>query len=124
VTRTDCAEVLSSALTTGAGPGTATDVRVLLIAEKVDGFFLERLTADGGQVRTTQHDTMDEAMQAAYAEYVLSDWRRCPDEIDPLTYIRSRPGRRPDRPEATPGDWLRSGASGSSTAPRSERTPS
>lgn len=104
MTRTDCAEVLSPATAAGEGSEAATPVKVLLIAEKVDGFFLERLTADGGHLRTTQHDTMDEAMQAAYAEYVLSDWRRCPDDVDPLTYIRSRPGRRPDRPEVTPGD--------------------
>ena len=65
-------------------------VKVLLIAERVEGFFLERLTDRGVHMGTTQHDTMDEAMQQAYSEYSLSDWRSCPDDVDPLDYIRLR----------------------------------
>jgi hypothetical protein len=56
----------------------------------VEGFFLKRLTDRGELVGTTQHDTMDEAMRQAYSEYVLSDWRSCPDDGDPLEYIRTQ----------------------------------
>jgi hypothetical protein len=64
-------------------------VRVLLIAERVDGFFLERFTDRGELVFDTQHDTLDEAMWQAYSEYdAISDWRFCPDDADPLEYIR------------------------------------
>ena len=65
---------------------------VLLIHERVEGFFLERLTDRGESVGTTQHDTMDEAMWLAYSEYVLSDWTSCPDDADPLQYLRSQSG--------------------------------
>jgi hypothetical protein len=105
----DCAEVMSLAPTADKGsrpddPSTATpQVKALLIVEKVDGFFLKRLSANGEYVRTTQHDTMDEAMHQAYSEYVLSEWRRCPEDVDPLTYISSTRAS-PDLPEATPGD--------------------
>jgi hypothetical protein len=35
---------------------------------------------------------MDEAMWLAYSEYVLSDWSPCPDDTDPLEYIKSLSG--------------------------------
>ena len=66
-------------------------VKVLLIAERVDGFFLERFTDRGELVGDTQHETLDEAMRQAYSEYdALSDWRFCPDGADPLEYIRAQ----------------------------------
>ena len=87
---THCAEVLALASTaTDLPPGR---VKVLLIHERVEGFFLERLTDRGESVGTTQHDTMDEAMWLAYSEYVLSDWSPCPDDTDPLEYIKSLSG--------------------------------
>jgi hypothetical protein len=100
--RTHCAEVLSTASSpraglddfggrsgVGVGP-VAPQVRVLLIAERVDGFFLERLTEGGDVVGATRHDTMDEAMDQAYSEYAaISDWRLCPDDVDPLEYLRA-----------------------------------
>jgi hypothetical protein len=74
----------------GDSPGLA-EVKVLLIDEKVEGFFLERLTARGERVGTTQHDTMDEAMDQAYSEYdAISDWRFCPADTDPLEYLRAQ----------------------------------
>ena len=64
---------------------------MLLIAQRVDGFFLERFTDRGEPVGTTQHDTMDEAMDQAYSQYdAISGWRLCPDDTDPLQYIRSQ----------------------------------
>ena len=97
---TRCAEVLSLAPTawtqseSGGAPEVGTclpvpEAKVLLIHERVEGFFLERLTDRGEPVGTTQHDTMDEATWQAYSEYVLSDWTSCPDDTDPLEYIRS-----------------------------------
>jgi hypothetical protein len=66
-------------------------VKVLLIAERVDGFYLERLTERGELVGTTRHDTMDEAMEQVYSEYdAISDWRLCPDDADPLEYLRAQ----------------------------------
>jgi hypothetical protein len=66
------------------------DVKVLLIREGPEGFFLERLTEDGGSAGDTQHDTLDEAMRHAYSEYdSISNWRFCPDDVDPLEYIRA-----------------------------------
>ena len=101
VNRTHCAEVLSLAPTTSAQsePGDPSDVgtgrplpqvKVLLIDARVDGFFLERVIDRGDSVGTTQHDTMDEAVQQAHSEYVLSDWTNCPDDVDPLEYIRGQ----------------------------------
>jgi hypothetical protein len=98
---TRCAEVLSLAPTPGAqsesrdlsdvGTGRRLpQVKVLLIAERVDGFFLQRFTDRGELVGDTQHDTLDEAMWQAYSEYVLSDWSFCPDDVDPLEYIRAQ----------------------------------
>jgi hypothetical protein len=90
VNTTHCAEVRSLASTATGGP--LPRAAVLLIHERVEGFFLERLTDRGESVGTTQHDTMDEAMWLAYSEYVLSDWTSCPDDADPLEYIRSQSG--------------------------------
>jgi hypothetical protein len=100
VNRTHCAEVLSLVPTATAksGPGrpdagtgqALPQVKVLLIDARVDGFFLERLTDRGESAGSTQHDTMDEAMWQAYSEYVVSDWRSCPDDVDPLEYIRAQ----------------------------------
>jgi hypothetical protein len=96
-----CAEVLSLAPTprdqsesgdlsdVGTGPRLP-QVKVLLIAERVDGFLLHRFNERGEVVGETQHDTLDEAMWQAYSEYVLSDWSFCPDDVDPLEYIRAR----------------------------------
>ena len=96
--RTHCAEVLSLAPAgdgesdhpndVGIGPP-GRQVKVLLIDERVDGFFLERLTDRGEPAGTTQHDTMDEAMWQAYSEYELSDWTLCPDGVDPLEFIHA-----------------------------------
>jgi hypothetical protein len=42
-------------------------------------------------VSTTQHETLDEAMGQAYSEYdAISDWRFCPDDADPLEYIKAQ----------------------------------
>jgi len=68
-------------------------VRVLLIAERVDGFFLERFTDRGKLVCTTQHETMDEAMWQASSEFELADWRSCPEDVDPVAYIRAHSDR-------------------------------
>jgi hypothetical protein len=101
LTSTRCAEVRSLAPTprarsesgdlsdvgTGRRPA---QVKVLLIVERVDGFFLQRFTDRGELVADTQHDTLDEAMWEAYSEYVLSDWSFCPDGVDPLEYIRAQ----------------------------------
>jgi hypothetical protein len=104
VNRTRCAEVLSRAPAPRAQPepddlsdvGTRRplpQVKLLLIAERVDGFFLERLTERGQLVGTTRHDTMDGAMDQAYSEYdAISDWRLCPDDADPLEYLRAQSG--------------------------------
>lgn len=100
MSRTRCAEVLSLAPAKTAHAESADPddvatgpprhrVKVLLIDERVDGFFLERLTDRGESAGTTQHDTMDEAMWQAYSEYVLSDWTSCPDGVDPLEFIRA-----------------------------------
>jgi len=97
-----CSAVLSPALnpTAQAESGDPSDVRtgrplpqvkVLLITERVDGFVLQRLTDRGEHVGDTQHDTLDEAMSYAYCEYhAISDWRFCPDDVDPLEYMRAQ----------------------------------
>lgn len=67
------------------------DVKVLLISQKPDGFFLERFNEHGEFLGDTRHDEMDEAMREAYSEYgAISEWRLCPDDADPLEYIRGR----------------------------------
>ena len=103
VNTTRCAEVLSLSPASTAEPEDRSAVRasrppsqvkVLLIAERVEGFFLERLTDRGELVGETQHDTLDEAMWQAYSEYTaISERRFCPDDADPLEYIQtySRP---------------------------------
>lgn len=105
VSRTRCAEVLSSTPAARGQPEPADlsdagtrrpppPVKVLLIAERVDGFFLERLTEGGELVATTRHDTMDEAMDQVYSECdTISDWRLCPDDVDPLAYLRAHSDR-------------------------------
>ncbi|HTP19522.1 MAG TPA: hypothetical protein VMJ65_07955 [Solirubrobacteraceae bacterium] len=97
-----CAEVLAEAPDrkapgesgsprAAAPPDHTLDVKVLLIGQRPDGFFLERFTPGGEPVGTTRHDEMDEAMREAYSEYgQVSDWRLCPDDADPLEYIRER----------------------------------
>jgi hypothetical protein len=104
--RSHCAEVLSLAATpkspsesgnvsdlwTGRRPP---DVKALFIDERVEGFFLERFNGHGELVGTTQHETMDEAMWQAYSEYELTDWRSCPEDVDPAAYIRARPDSDP-----------------------------
>jgi hypothetical protein len=102
MSRTYCSEVLSVVPTrrsqseprdlsdVGAGPRQP-QVKVLLIVERVEGFFLQRLTDRGEHVGDTQHDTLDEAMSYAYSEYdAISDWRFCPDDADPLEYIEAQ----------------------------------
>jgi hypothetical protein len=101
MSRTYCSEVLSLAPTptaqsesgdlsdVGTG-GPLPPVKVLLIAEKVDGFFLERFTDRGELMGDAQYETLDEAMRAAYSEYTISDWRFCPDDVDPLAYIQAQ----------------------------------
>jgi hypothetical protein len=65
-------------------------VRFLLIIERVDGFFLERFTDRGELVDDAQYKTLDEAMRQVYSDYTISDWRLCPDGVDPLRYIRGQ----------------------------------
>jgi hypothetical protein len=61
------------------------------MVERVNGFFLQRLTDRGEHVSETQHDTLDEAISYAYSEYgAISDWRFCPDDADPLQYMQGR----------------------------------
>jgi hypothetical protein len=80
-----CAEVLS--------PDPDRDVKILLISQKPDGFFLERFNDRRELVGSTRHDEMDEAMRQAYSEYgAVSDWRLCPDDADPLEYLQGRSG--------------------------------
>jgi hypothetical protein len=99
MSKTHCAEVLSvariprdqSERSNWSQPATdppQTRVKVLLIAERVDGFYLQRFSDSGERLGETRHDTMDEAMSYAYSEYdEVSDWRFCPDDADPLDYF-------------------------------------
>jgi hypothetical protein len=67
------------------------DVKVLLISQRPDGFFLERFNERGELVGNTRHDEMDDAMREAYSDYAaLSEWRLCPDDADPLEYLQGR----------------------------------
>ena len=75
--RLHCAEVSS--------PG----VKALFIDVRVEGFFLERFNDRGELVGTTQHDTMDEAMWQADSEYEIAEWRSCPEDVDPVEFIRA-----------------------------------
>ena len=66
-------------------------VKVLLITERVEGFFLERFTDRGELVGDSQYETLDDAMRQAYSEYdAISDWRFCPDDVDPLESIQAQ----------------------------------
>jgi hypothetical protein len=99
MSRTYCSEVLSPVQTpraqseSGDPSDAATgrslpEVKVLLIAERVDRFVLQRLTDRGEHVG----DTLDEATSYAFSEYdAISDGRFCPDDVDPLEYIQTRP---------------------------------
>ena len=100
--RLHCAEVLSLAPTPRAqsesgdlsdvetGRPLLPEVKAVFIDVRVDGFFLERFNDRGELVDTTQHETMDEAMWQASSEYDLADWRSCPDDVDPLEYMRAQ----------------------------------
>jgi hypothetical protein len=67
------------------------DVKVLLISQRPDGSFLQRFDERGQLMGSTRHDEIDYAMREAYSEYgALSEWRLCPDDADPLEYIRGR----------------------------------
>jgi hypothetical protein len=78
--------------------------KLLLLTDKVDGFFVQRFTDRGESVGVTQHDTMDEAMQYVYSEYdAISDWRLCPDGVDPLEYLRASPRNPQQRSGAADG---------------------
>jgi hypothetical protein len=74
----------------GTGRSPLSDVKALFIDVRVDGFFLERFNDRGELVGTTQHDTMDEAMWQAYSEYEIPEWRSCPEDVDPVEYIRAQ----------------------------------
>ena len=98
--RLHCAEVSSRAPTPRSPPepgdlsdaGTGRrlpDAKALFIDVRVEGFFLERFNDRGEPVGTTQHETMDEAMCQASSEYELADWRSCPEDVDPVAYIRA-----------------------------------
>jgi hypothetical protein len=102
MSKTYCSEVLSATRTPrvqSQHPNrseVATDppqpqAKVLLIAERVNGFFLQRFTDRGEHIGDTQHETLDEAMSYAYSQYdAISDWRFCPDGVNPLEYIHAR----------------------------------
>jgi hypothetical protein len=103
--RLHCGEVLSPAVTPNYRPGSRepsdpgtgrprpADVKALFIDVRVEGFFLERFNDRGELVSTTQHETMDEAMSQAYSEYELADWRSCPEDVDPVDYLRAHRDR-------------------------------
>jgi hypothetical protein len=90
-----CAEVLSprpasppDAIPAREASG-AGELSVLVIRERTEGFFLERLAANGGSLGETQYEALDEAMGDAHRQYdPLSNWRFCPDNADPLAYLR------------------------------------
>jgi hypothetical protein len=65
------------------------DIKALFIDVRVEGFFLERFNDRGELVGTTQHETMDQAMWPSSSEYELADWRSCPEDVDPVAYIRA-----------------------------------
>ena len=69
------------------------DVKALFIDVRVEGFFLERFNDRGELVGITQHETMDEAMWQAHSEYEIPDWRSCPEDVDPVEYIRAHSDR-------------------------------
>jgi hypothetical protein len=57
--------------------------RLLLIVEREDGFYLERLLENGDVVGDTAHDDAAEAREQAEWEYgkFLGQWKDVPDEI-------------------------------------------
>ena len=57
--------------------------RVVLIIEREDGFFLERLLADGTLVGDTSHADLREAREQAEWEYgaFLGPWKRIPEHL-------------------------------------------
>jgi hypothetical protein len=99
--RLHCAEVSSLARTpkgrsesgdesdVGTGRSSLSDVKALFIDVRVDGFFLERFNDRSELVGTTQHETMDEATWQAYSEYEIPEWRSCPEDVNPVEYIRA-----------------------------------
>jgi len=104
-----CTEVLSLAPTSrvqsesvaspdaGTGRPRPTSVKALFIDVRGEGFFLERFDGRGELLATTQHDTMDEAMWQASSEFVIADWRSCPEDVDPVEYIRAQSEDSPKR---------------------------
>jgi hypothetical protein len=108
--RLHCAEVLSLAPTSrgesesgalsdvGARRPRPAAVKAVFIDVRVEGFFLERFDDQGGLLTTTQHETMDEAMWQAYSEFVIADWRMCPENVDPVKYIRAQSDGSPRPP--------------------------
>ena len=78
------------------------DVKAVFIDVRVEGFFLERFNDRGELVGTTQHETMDEAMWQAASEYEIADWRSCPEDVDPVAYIRAHSDR--DSHTTIPGE--------------------
>lgn len=69
-------------------------MKVLLIRERLEGFFLSRLSDGGEPVGDTQHDTLDEAMSEAYSQYDITPWKLCPDRIEPVDPEGARHARR------------------------------
>jgi hypothetical protein len=66
--------------------------RVLLIAVKRDGIFLERYTAEGAFAGDTWHKTLSEARSQADSEYGadVTPWRTVPKQTDdPIAYALS-----------------------------------
>jgi hypothetical protein len=96
--RLHCAEVSSLATTpkdqrmpdVGSGRLLLPDVKAVFIDVRVERFFLERFNDRDELVGTTQHETMDEAMWQAQSEYEIADWRSCPEDVDPVAYIRAQ----------------------------------
>jgi len=100
--RLHCAEVFSVASApreqsesgtlsdVGAGRPPPAVVKALVVDERVEGFILERFSDSGELLGTTQHDTMDDAMWQANSEFAIGDWRSCPEDVDPVEYVRTQ----------------------------------
>jgi hypothetical protein len=71
-------------------------VKALVIDPRVEGFFLQRFNDRGELMGATQHETMDEAMWQAYSEFEIGDWQSCPEDVDPLEFIRGHASRSAD----------------------------
>lgn len=70
----------------GMGEGTQRRLpwpRIVVITERDDGFFLERLTPDGTVVGDTSHEDRQEAIEQAEWEYgaLLGSWVAIPDDV-------------------------------------------